>query len=165
MKELDSCFWQGPDGYPLDWTGRKDTNWIEVDQVTNIPVDPKEVAKLAAHIGRSAATMTTNWLSREEWAKERRTPYHGRFPDTSDSLSSPSQRGCERNGSARLVGVTRHAFRISGSREMVRSIGLEADERLASSGSLAFLKEDINPNRWFWFSSWVKQVDFDMLNY
>jgi hypothetical protein len=31
--------------------------------------------------------MTTNWPSREQWAKERRTPYYDRFPDTSDSLA------------------------------------------------------------------------------
>jgi len=31
--------------------------------------------------------MTTNWPSREEWAKERRAPYYDRFPDTSNSLA------------------------------------------------------------------------------
>lgn len=31
--------------------------------------------------------MTTTWPSREEWAKERRTPYYGRFPRTSNSLA------------------------------------------------------------------------------
>jgi hypothetical protein len=29
----------------------------------------------------------SNWPSRDEWAKERRTPYHDRFPETSDSLA------------------------------------------------------------------------------
>ncbi len=33
------------------------------------------------------ATMITTWPSREEWAKERRTAYYGRFPGTSNSLA------------------------------------------------------------------------------
>ena len=36
---------------------------------------------------REDGTMITTWPSREEWAKERRTPYCGRFPRTSNSLA------------------------------------------------------------------------------
>jgi hypothetical protein len=84
-----------------------------------------------------AAIMTTTWPSREEWAKERRTPYYDRFLSTSNSLAEYA--------TPEEIAALKAALR-----KRWRNLGKEIRELRgnAASGVISDLKSDRSSLKW-----------------